>query len=316
MAISSIKELYSKRFKENKRAEIPDSLEYERFSPEFRRQIIYLLEQLTVGMCGQPPLYNNDFFTQIQEIVYTLREEYGKDHLTYSYLSESHYTSKGRESFRELENFIRDENFSKTEQCLDAIELIFGNRIIGFGEDNKKYYSQLYDKAIDKLNQRFREHNLGYRFAGNSIVRSDSEVSFQNINKPALNLLQEAEFTIVNRKYADVLQLHRKGDYRKVIAECRIIYESLLKHIIEKMGDKPKNKVSDLVDKLVELDLIPNEPIIVKFFKQCLVVHSAAHGEGEKPTIQYDQYMAELILNNTGSAIIFLVRKYISKNKK
>lgn len=312
MAISSIKELYSKRLKEKERTETPEPLEYESFTPEFRRQILYLLEELAEGLGIHFPRRNNPFYIQIYKTVRTLREEYGKDYLSYRFPSESNMP-KRYESFLELKDFIRFESFSKTEQCLDAVELIFKYPILLRGE-RKEYYSQLYDKAIDKLNQRFQEHNLGYRFAGDSIVRLDSEVSFQNIYKPVLNLLQEAEFTKVNREYADVLQLHRKGDYKKVVAECRIIYESLLKHIIERVGGKPKNRTPDLVNQLVELALIPKESI--KFFKDCIVIHHAAHGEGEKPTTQYDQYMAELILNNTGSAILFLVRKYLSKNVK
>ena len=313
MAISSMNELYSKRLKEKERAENPEPLEYEILTPVFRRQILYLLDDLAQKL-GKNVLGGiNLFYTHIDSIVCYLQEEYGKDYLYDNYPSDFH-VSKKDDSFLELKEFIRYENYSKTEQCLDAIESIFRSQIIVHGEERKEICSQLYDEAIDKLNQRFQEHNLGYRFTGNSIVRLDSEVSFQNIHKPVLNLLQEADFTKVNRDYADVLQLHRKGNYKIVVAECRNIYESLLKHIIGRMGGKPKNRTRELVYQLVELDLIPK--VSTKFFIDCIVIHHAAHGEGETSTIQYDQYMAELIMNNTGSAILFLVKKYLSKNTK
>lgn len=311
MAISSINELYSKQLKEKERAENPEPLEYERFTPEFRRKIFYLFEDLAKGIDKQVPSHANPFYIHIHRIVCLLREAYGKDYLSYSdsysYPSDRNMP-KRYESFLELKEFICHERFSKTEQCLDAIQLVFGSQIFEYD------CSKLYDAAINELNQRFQEHNLGYRFTGDSIVRLDSEVSFQNIHKPALNLLQEADFTKVNRDYADVLQLHRKGNYSIVVAECRKIYESLLKHIIERMGGKPKNRMPHLVNQLVELDLIPK--VSTKFFIDCIVIHHAAHGEGETSTIQYDQYLAELIMNNTGSAILFLVRKYLSKNVK
>ena len=306
-------ELYSKRLKEKKRAENPEPLEYEILTPVFRRQILYLLDELAQKLGVIFFRDTNLFYIHINKIVRFLREEYGKDFLSDNYPSDFH-VSKEDDSFRELKQFIRFEKYSKTEQCVDAIELILRSQIIVRGEERKEICSQLYDKAIDKLNQRFQEHNLGYRFTGDSIVRLDSEVSFQNIHKPALNLLQEADFTKVNRDYADVLQLHRKGNYSIVVAECRKIYESLLKHIIERMGGKPKNRMPHLVNQLVELDLIPK--VSTKFFIDCIVIHHAAHGEGETSTIQYDQYLAELIMNNTGSAILFLVKKYLSKNTK
>ena len=311
MAISSINELYSKQLKEKERAENPEPLEYERFTPEFRRKIFYLFDKLAKGIDKQVPSYANPFYIHIHRIVCFLREAYGKDYLSYSdsysYPSDRNMP-KRYESFLELKEFICHERFSKTEQCLDAIQLVFGSQIYEYD------CSKLYDAAINELNQRFQEHNLGYRFVGNSIVRFDSEVSFQNIHKPVLNLLQESEFTEVNKEYANVLQMHRKGNYKKVVAECRIIYESLLIHIIERMGGKPKNGTSELVYQLADLDLIPR--VSTKFFIDCIVIHHAAHGEGETSTVQYDQYMAELIVNNTGSAILFLVKKYLSQNTK
>ena len=306
-------ELYSKRLKEKERAENPKPLEYEILTPVFRLQILYLLDDLAQKFGKIFFRETNLFYIHIDRIVRFLREEYGKDYLTDNYPSDFH-VSKEDDSFRELKQFIRLEKYSKTEQCLDAIELIFRSQIIVRGEERKEICSQLYDKAIDKLNQRFQEHNLGYRFTGDSIVRFDSEVSFQNIHKPVLNLLQEAGFSNVNEEYANVLQMHKKGNYKIVVAECRKIYESLLKHIIGRMGGKPKNRTRELVEQLFELSIIPNES--KKFFIDCIVIHHAAHGEGETSTIQYDQYMAELIVNNTGSAILFLVRKYLSKNIK
>ena len=306
-------ELYSKQLKERERAENPEPLEYEIFTPVFRRQILFLLDDLAQNL-GENVLGDiNLFYTHIDSIVYYLLEEYGKDYLIENF-SLGFYVSKEEYSFQELREFILLESVSKVEQCLDAIESIFRYQIIVHVEEKKEICSQLYDKAIDKLNQRFREHNLGYKFTDNSIVRLDSEVLFQNIHKPVLNLLQEAGFSNVNKEYANVLQMHRKGNYKLVVAECRKIYESLLKHIIGRMGGKPKNRTRELVEQLFELSIIPNES--KKFFIDCIVIHHAAHGEGETSTIQYDQYMAELIVNNTGSAILFLVRKYLSKNIK
>jgi len=68
-------------------------------------------------------------------------------------------------------------------------------------------------QAVEELNERFREHGVGYQFEELKIVRVDSQVLHAEVVKPALHLLSESAFSGAN---ADFLKAHEH--YRHVCA--------------------------------------------------------------------------------------------------
>ena len=57
-----------------------------------------------------------------------------------------------------------------------------------------KEINSIIDEAIEELNYRFKQHNLGYEFVNGEIIRIDNKMIHQEIVKPALRLLYEEGF--------------------------------------------------------------------------------------------------------------------------
>jgi hypothetical protein len=85
---------------------------------------------------------------------------------------------------------------ANTEDALDVIELVF--RMVGGYVASMEAYERQHwgfahpDRVIEELNARFREHGIGYEFAGGDIVRVDSKYLHAEAVRPALELLHGA----------------------------------------------------------------------------------------------------------------------------
>ena len=98
----------------------------------------------------------------------------------------------------ELRGFFLDQA-TVDERVVDVIELSFrvlsnaaNDRVIE-PEPSSLTLGAVKD-AINELNERFREHGIGYEYIDGIVIRKDSEYIHSEVVKPALLILNEKEF--------------------------------------------------------------------------------------------------------------------------
>ena len=180
--------------------EIPYTYPPETIPDELLGQILYIWEKVW----GEA-FYNNFGELQLSQLAYdayksierTLREEYGVRSLVegndsdgeindlyeiiYDFLFETKNTDNVIDlievSFRYIDQEVRRKFYVPNDDGLDEI---FGPRHRDISYDDMPP-----DEAIDLLNQRFREHNVGYQYESGQIVKVDSPDSPSEVVTPA-----------------------------------------------------------------------------------------------------------------------------------
>jgi hypothetical protein len=166
----------------------------------------------------------------------------------------------GRTHIEELANFFLNEE--DTEKVLDAVELSF--RVIDRMTRNRDYLcrpnpSEVADKAIAELNARFKEHGVGFQFVAGEVIRADSELLHTEVVKPALALLQGADYAGAQAEFLKAHEHYRHGNNKEALSECLKSFESTMKAICKKRGWKHNAKATSksLIEICFKNGLIP-----------------------------------------------------------
>ena len=211
-------ELFSKR-QQRIQGEIPDTYQYETIPDELRVQVLYIW-----GKVWGKADYNDYFGTlQLSELArdafnsieMTLREEYG----VLSLDGDDDPDEDGYDLYRAVRDFLL--KTEDTDKVIDIIEVSFryidqvirANFRVSAADVLDKAFSTNHrdispdsispDEAIDQLNQRFREHNVGYQYESGQIVKGDSPDIHSEVVKPA-----EDGITEVDMSKSDFLSEH------------------------------------------------------------------------------------------------------------
>ena len=174
------------------------------------------------------------------------------------------------------------------------------------------------DKAIELLNRRFIEHNVGYQYVSGEIIRVDSEVTHSEVVKPVLGLLSDPIYAGANDEFRMALRHYRHGEPKACITNCHNAFESCLKTICQKRGwhyDDKRANAKDLINIVLKENLIPDfMESHFSGFRSALASgvstlrnRTAGHGQGPE-IVQVPDYMAVYALNLTASNILLLVR--------
>jgi hypothetical protein len=206
--------------------------------------------------------------------------------------------------------------------ALDIIELSF--RAIPFAQENRNFMVWVEPTlnsadAIAKLNRRFQENCIGYRFESGQIVRLDSEFLHSEVTEPAFRLLYTGgyegaleEFKLAHKHYRDGSE-----HYDDCLTNCLKSLESTLKTICDRRKWKysPLDTAKKLFDSVFSYGLIP--AYLQSHFSglrgalesgvPTIRDRDGAHGSGEKPN-EVPEYLAAFQLHLTASAIVFLIR--------
>lgn len=316
--------LFSKRTLKKQK---PLVLECDNFSPELKAQIIFILQDVftlkverTLLSYGQSA--NDDYWEHIlHKIERKLCEEYGR----FSLFGKPNIDFPYPHTYNRIFAYL--DNFATTNEILDFIELLFNfknfTETYTVEQDNKVYYSWAIDNLsldqnIMKLNNRFKEHNIGYRFESNQIIKIDSEYSYSEITVPALHIISDLAYKNANDEFLEAHKHYKKGELEEALVDCRKAIESCLKIICQKRNwafDKNKSTFKDLIDIVLKNGLIP---IIHEsgFGGLRAVLESgtilcndkkAVHGKGTaKITIQ--DYEIEYVLNMTATTLLLLIK--------
>lgn len=312
MAIFTI---FSKR---NKKKEF-DVYRYDNIPIELRRQIIHIWVD-SIGIYYQPGEY--DFHASSSpanriwnEVVKILSKEYGVFRL-----SNSEYDN----SFQQCEKFIQE---CTDEQVMDITEITFKS-IDSIVRNQNQYTNeqagirQDVEDAISELNDRFKEHGLGYQFINGNIIRVDSEFIHQESVLPAIHLLHDERFKGAEDEFLKAHEHYRHKRNKEAINECLKALESCLKEICQrkKWQFPPKATSSALIDLVIKNGLLPQE-LLAHFTGLRVTLEAgtptirntkAGHGQGDLPTT-VPTYLVAYALNLTASAILLLVNAFKEK---
>ena len=198
----------------------------------------------------------------------------------------------------------------QTEDALDMIELSFGT--IGDPEGKRP-------EAIEELNQRFREHGVGYEFSNGIIIRVDSQYVHADVIKPALALLANDTFAAANAEFLTGHQHYREGRHKECVVAANRAFETTLKTICRERGwdFNPGDRASELVTLVRNRGLLPpyldrGLDTYVALLKTGLPgVRNSAGGHGDEPAATpVPSYIAAHALHLTAANIVLLVEAF------
>jgi hypothetical protein len=294
-------EIFSKRQKLG-RGE-PDVFQYESIPSALRVQVIHIWGD-TLG--HSDPRYTNRS-EQIYELIHNhLCREYGCFQL-------------GNDPYQTTENKLRlFLGRCSTGEALDVIELSF-RCITNLSSDPNERYAlnsaMTAEVAIAELNERFREHGVGYQFESGIIVRVDSHFLHSQAVKPALQLLASKHYAGANQEFLKAFGHYRKGDAKECLNECLKAFESTMKAICtkRKWAFNSTDTAKTLIDVCVREGLFPAAILShITGFRSALESgiptvrnRMSAHGQGSA-IVDVPLYYASYMLHLTATTIQLL----------
>ncbi|MFC0515171.1 STM4504/CBY_0614 family protein [Mucilaginibacter angelicae] len=293
--------LFSKRQKALN-AEPSDILIYNSIPLPLRVQIIHILNDAFGDS------YNGYSEERVYEDMHEmLCREYGLFHLN------------GRNTYRERINefILKEEN---NESVIDAIEVAFRYIDIiirpdwNYKNSTRRKISE--DDAIAELNERFKQHAVGYQYEFGELIKVDSTYVHAEIVKPVLQLLYNKKFSGANEEYLKAHEHYRHGRNKECLTECLKAFESTMKIICTAKGwsFNATDTAKPLVNAILTNNLIPSYmQSQISAFRSLLesgipTIRNkvGGHGQGATPTTADDE-TTRYALNLTGSNLIYLI---------
>lgn len=302
----AIFDLYSKRQK-RLRGDVPDVYTYDVLPQPLRVQIVHIWTD-TLGKGEQ--YWDGQVREAYEFIVNTLCREYGLFRLP----GAKDYGD--REYITELANFFLQTE--DTEKALDAIELSF--RLIDRFTREWAYLhrhdaDERADQSISELNDRFKEHGVGFQLLEAELVRVDSELIHSEAVKPALRLLNSKDYVGAQQEFLSAHEHYRHGKHKESLNDCLKSFESAMKAICDKRKwtYQPNATAKVLIQICFDNGLVPS------FWQQQMsslrsMLESSiptgrnklsGHGQGSTPTVVPD-YLVAYMLHMTASTLVFL----------
>lgn len=230
-------------------------------------------------------------------------------------------SEKGDDPFAKCQFFIQS---ASTEEVLDIIEMSFLwiDKVIRNLDKSilqQAKITQTADDAIDELNQRFREHAVGYQYIERQIVRVDSEYIYNEAVQPAINMLTEEEFEGASQEIMSAHEHFRKGRNKEAITDALKAFESVMKTICKRKGWEVRENATatPLIKALFENGLIPDS-LQSQFTSLRNTLESglptirnknSGHGQGEN-VVHLPPHLVAYALHLAATNILFLIESY------
>jgi hypothetical protein len=304
--------IFSKR---NKKKEF-DVYRYDDLPLELRRQIIHIwvdsIGTYRRGGFNISPSPANQIWDEVTRI---LCKEYGVFSLS---------DKSSDNSFEQCQDFILN---SSCEKALDIIEVTFKgiDRIIRkqhYSKNDQAGIRQSPDSAISELNDRFKEHGIGYQYLNGRIIKIDSEFLHTEAILPVLHLLHDESFKGAEDEFLKAHEHYRHKKNKEAISECLKSFESCLKDVCtrKKWTFPPKATSRGLIDVVIKNQLI-SEGLLAHFtgLRATLeagvpAIRNSNGGHGQGPELVFvPEYLVAYTLNITASALLLIVNAYKEK---
>lgn len=301
--IVGVFDLFSKRQK-RARGEMPDVYVYDKLPPPLRVQIVHIIRDAF----GEDGRHTDDVHKAYEFVKETLCREFGVFELV-------QYPKSNQES---VFNFFLEQE--SVEHALDVVELCFRYIQLVIAEDRSYLYNIRRkiepDDAVAELNERFKEHGVGYQFESGEIIRVDSQFLHAEAVKPTLEVLRDKDFKGANEEFLKAHEHYRHGRYKECLVDALKAFESTMKTICSLRGwqTQPTDTAKNLIAACMSNGLFP-----VYFDSQFSSIRSllesgvptlrnknGGHGQGAAP-VAVPEYLARYTLNLTASTILFMV---------
>jgi len=230
------------------RGEVPQVFQYESLPPPLRVQIINILEDALgtgeEGYDGSTGVYSWIHKHLADECgVFTLADR------PYDYACVKDVLLRGWDVELAL---------SLIELCFRAVDRKVRHQP-GLFAAQKKPGALRPDDAINKLNRRFKENGVGFRFESGYIIRVDSEVVHAEVVQPALVLLHDKQFEGTNEEFLRAHEHYRHGRYPECLVDCLKSFESTMKMIctLRRWPFNPADTAKPLIDLCLGKGLFP-----------------------------------------------------------
>ncbi|MCO5401709.1 STM4504/CBY_0614 family protein [Ralstonia soli] len=299
-------DLFSKRQK-RARGEMPDVYVYDNLPRPLRVQIIHIVND-AFGEDGYGSTHAHDAYEFVKQ---ALCREFGVFELV-------KYPNSDQDS---VFNFFLQE--ASVERALDVVELCF-KVIQTYISENWTYLNNTNRKiepadAVVELNERFKEHGIGYQFESGEIIRVDSQLLHAEAVKPTLAILRDKNFKGANEEFLKAHEHYRHGRYKECLVDALKAFESTMKTICSLRGwpTQPTDTAKNLISTCMSNGLFP-----AYFESQFSSIRSllesgvptvrnknGGHGQGTAPVV-VPEYLARYTLNLTATTVLFMVEAH------
>lgn len=301
-------DLFSKR-QRRERGEVPDVYTYDNLPNKLRVQIVHIVRD-AIGRDN----YGDKAAEAYDVVNRALCKETGVFQLV----------DRASSNMEAVFNFFLAEK--STERALDVVEILckYINIIIA-GDPNYRYNVETRlaaDEAIEEINQRFKEHGVGYQYEGDIIVRLDSDFLHSETVKPALTMLRLDGFSGANEEFLESHQHYRHGRNKECLVYSLKAFESTMRAICKLRGWEVSvgATASGLIKICFDKELLPkfleSEMTALRSILESgiptLRNRLGGHGQGVEPIVVPD-YVARFALNLTATNIIFLTEAHSAK---
>jgi len=304
----AIFDLFSKRKRALSKT-TPDVYQYDVIPTPLRIQLIHIWHD----SIGNPHVnFDDQTWTFYHQIANTLRREWGVLTLT----KENYQPSDVRQSYPDVINrFGMEEDVDLVLDIVELCCLTIDHAVRGRNWIRGEDANDIADLAIAEVNERFREHAIGYEYSDGQLIRVDSAFAHQEIVKPVLTVLRGSRFITAQAEFLKAHTHYRKSEYSDALIECCKAFESTMKIICAKRKwTVDKNATaSALVKACLDNGLVP------EFWQGHIgglknLLESAiptprnklgGHGAGAA-SHAVSEPLARYVLNMTASTILFL----------
>ena len=205
------------------------------------------------------------------------------------------------------------------DDVLSLIELSFRTIV---SKPIARFGGQSPEDAVEELNHRFREHGIGYQFAGGKIISVESLYLHTETVEPAVSLLHAAGFDGPLQEFMLAHEHYRKGNYKDAIVGAENAFESTMKTICDRRSWDYSSKLAtakNLIDVLWNHKLIPSE-MLSHFTALRSTLESGlptvrnqagqgGHGQGAD-VVEVPDHLASYCLHLAATNIVFLIEAH------
>lgn len=291
---------FSKRAKRAKQLQIE---KYDEIPDSLRNQIISILEKIIES-------------SEWGNFWHSICDEKGK-HRSEKNISYDGWSNEREEVCEEYQRRCLEclEKEKKIEGVFDLIEIAFKqtHKTLQEGKAAGRKLEEkaaAYRQAVEELNTRFYEAEVGYRLVDNCI---EQNILYLDMARPALNLLRGEEFKKANEEFYRAHKHYKDEYYENCVTDANKSFESVMKAVCGRRGwdYKSSAKASDLINILRE-KLFPNDDrfkSVGKTLNGLSLVRNDFGAHGSEPQAkETSSFVARYALHLTATNILFLMQ--------
>ncbi len=305
---------FTKRKRQAERAGKPDVYQYENLPQPLRAQVMYIWGE-ALGGYRQMDRFDFDAPPPSNARWQLIRDVVARERGVFS------LSGRDENPLKQCAHLLLSGN---GDDALEIIEASFRyiDRVMREKDEWHRRQEGLKtsaDDAIAELNQRFKEHGVGYRYEDGMLIQIDSELLHAEATVPALRLLHEEGFEGALDEFMSAHSHYRKGEMKDANVDALNSLESTLKTICtaRRWRYSSSATATDLVRLVVKKELIPRQlqghfEHLIKAMETGLppVRHNyGGHGQGPQPLTVAD-HLAAYSLHLMAANIVLLIEAH------